>query len=298
MIETRALAPQPPLPPPTVPVPTAPRQSDTDSAAPAPDSTSHFELLLSQIRKQAGMPLPAEQAHSSALQQPPLQRPPHVPSLPQPLLPQLPIEPQPAPPSQPACLPPGRPRHAELATRSHGGTHTPPADALALWGEQDRGQRLQPRSPALPLTAAPAHGPQASSWQPPAQKAASSMQLAATNQQKQAPPNDLHGQVALAPLPPSHHVPPAPLPPQPSQRFQSNQRALPPPPLPQQPRPSAQGGIWHGQPQPQPLPQPQPPREASGVEAPPSGSAPRSQAAWLARAEEGILLGQTGSLER
>ena len=54
--------------------------------------------------------------------------------------------------------------------------------------------------------------------------------------------------------------------------------------------------VWPAQPQ--PLPQPQPPREASGVEAPPSGSAPRSQAAWLARAEEGILLGQTGSLER
>ena len=53
--------------------------------------------------------------------------------------------------------------------------------------------------------------------------------------------------------------------------------------------------VWPAQPQ--PLPQPQPPREASGVEAPPSGSAPRSQAAWLARAEEGILLGQTGSLE-
>ena len=53
--------------------------------------------------------------------------------------------------------------------------------------------------------------------------------------------------------------------------------------------------VWPAEPQ--PLPQPQPPREASGVEAPPSGSAPRSQAAWLARAEEGILLGQTGSLE-
>ena len=196
----------------------------------------HFELLLSQIRKQAGMPLPAEQAHSSALQSP-LQRPPHVPSLPQPLLPQLPIEPQPAPfaTSMPAT---GRPRHAELATRSMAArTRRPPMPRRC--GGSRIVDSVCSRSPALPLPAAPAHGPQASSWQPPAQKAASSMQLAATNE-KQAPPNDLHGQVALAPLPPRITCP-RPTPPQPSQRFQSNQRACHHP-LPQQPRPSARGG--------------------------------------------------------